>query len=268
MDKSKIKRSDLKKNFLKEIIMRLDFQGVLQAEMEKVLLDVKPYLKSKHFDRYQEKVNNQVINDGTGIKDIKTQIVYSFAAETLGYNLDISTNCIILSVKTQGYASFDDYSEIFCQIANIFREKIDFFTSTRFGLRKINFCFVKHQEVITDYFASEYYNCSAAIPGLTINSVERNDRLVNGQQKINLRYAVEQGYLGEESVYKVTLDTDIYMNDQKEIDQYFFGDSHLPDINEIAFRIYLGVLTEKMIDILSTDQEHEPEEIFGVENNE
>ena len=33
-------------------------QGVLQAEMEKVLLKVKPYLKEKNFTRYRENINN------------------------------------------------------------------------------------------------------------------------------------------------------------------------------------------------------------------
>ena len=268
MDKSTIQRKDLKKNFLKEIIMRLDFQGVLQAEMEKILLEVKPYLKQKHFDRYQEKVNNQFINDGTGIKDVKAQIVYSFAAETLGYSLEMSASCIALSVKTQGYASFDEYSEIFCRIANIFKEKIDFFTCTRFGLRKINFCFVRNHECINDYFASEYYNCYAPIVGLSTQSAERHDKLQNGLQKLNLRYAVEQGQLGVDSVYKVTLDTDIYLAEQTEIEQYLFGEKQLTEINEVAFRIYLGVLTEKMIGILTDDQDCETDEVLGVESNE
>lgn len=61
MDRLKIQRSDLKKNFLKEIIMRLDFQGVLQAEMEKILLEVKLYLKEKSFNRYEESIANQVV---------------------------------------------------------------------------------------------------------------------------------------------------------------------------------------------------------------
>ena len=71
MNRAEITRNTLKKNFLKEIIMRLDFQGVLQAEMERVLLEVKPYLKLKSYNRYSEKVNNQIVNDGASIKDVK-----------------------------------------------------------------------------------------------------------------------------------------------------------------------------------------------------
>ena len=51
-----IERSQLKRNFLNEIIMRLDFQGVLQAEMEKVILKAKPFLKEKSFNRYRENI--------------------------------------------------------------------------------------------------------------------------------------------------------------------------------------------------------------------
>ena len=47
MQREKITRNDLKKNFLKKIIMRLDFQGVLQAEMESIILKVKPFLRGQ-----------------------------------------------------------------------------------------------------------------------------------------------------------------------------------------------------------------------------
>lgn len=122
MERQHIGRKDLKRNFLKEIIMRLDFQGVFQAEMEKILLEAKPFLKEKGFDRYAEKVNNQIINDGSTIQEIKSQIVYSFSSENFGYGLDLSTSCVVLSVKTQGYSSFDDYSEIFRRIIRYCRQ--------------------------------------------------------------------------------------------------------------------------------------------------
>ena len=84
-------------------------------------------MKEKGFDRYAEKVNSQIINDGGTIQEIKSQIVYSFSSENSGYSLDLSTSCVVLSVKTQGYSSFDDYSEIFRHLINIYKNKIDFF---------------------------------------------------------------------------------------------------------------------------------------------
>ena len=43
MERENIGRSSFKHNFLKQVIIRLDFQGVLQAEMDKILIQVKPY---------------------------------------------------------------------------------------------------------------------------------------------------------------------------------------------------------------------------------
>ena len=51
-------RNQLKKNFLRENIIRMDCQGVLLAEMEK-FNEVKPYFNKKAFNRYNEKINNR-----------------------------------------------------------------------------------------------------------------------------------------------------------------------------------------------------------------
>lgn len=267
MERQHISRKDLKRNFLKEIIMRLDFQGVFQAEMEKILLEAKPFLKEKGFDRYAEKVNNQIINDGGTIQEIKSQIVYSFSSENSGYSLDLSTSCVVLSVKTQGYSSFDDYSEIFRRLINIYKRKIDFFTCKRFGLRKINFCFVNEIDTINKYFSNEYYSCHVPDTSFETENIERKDSLACGNQKLNLKYAVEQGKLGEDKVYKVTLDTDIYLIEQTEIEKMLSDEQGLSAINEIVFKIYLASITDNMIDLLC-NEEVEIDDVVGIEDNE
>ena len=55
-----ITRTDFQFNFLKNIIVRIDFEGVLEAEMEKVLMLIKPYLKDKGFSRYMRKISNEI----------------------------------------------------------------------------------------------------------------------------------------------------------------------------------------------------------------
>ena len=57
---SPVNRADLHFNFLKTIIVRLDFQGVFEPEMEKILPLVKPYLKEKAFNRYEKKTSNRI----------------------------------------------------------------------------------------------------------------------------------------------------------------------------------------------------------------
>ena len=268
MEREKIKRNDLKKNFLKEIIMRLDFQGVLQAEMDKVLMRVKPYLKEKAFNKYEEKITNKIVNNGDSATELKSQIVFSFLAESAGYTIDLSNTSIILTVSSQAYAKFEEYSLIFLEIASIYNEEIDFFTAKRFGLRKINFCFIRNREKINDYFDARYYNCDVPITGYESREVERIDRLSTEESNINLRYRVEDGEVNEQQYYRVTLDSDIYVSKQETIEKIIFDKDEMMKINEKLFEIYLNVLTDKFITLLVDEEEPDLEILMGVELNE
>jgi len=265
MDRS-IKRQDLKKNFLKEIIMRLDFQGVLQAEMEEILLSVKPYLKGKSFNRYSEKLNHIINNDGSNT-DIKSQVVYSFVAEALGYTMEMSNTSIILSVRSQTYSPFADYASIFCRIARIYKDKIDFFTVKRFGLRKINFCFIKNRQDINKYFVSSFYCCDEPIDGYSSLSTERKEILSDKVSNINLTHAIEEGQVGTDRYFRVNLDADIYITLQEEIEKVVFDSESLNGINDKLFNIYLSGLTDEFLSQLLSEDEMDSDLILGVDLN-
>ena len=98
-------------------------------------------------------------------------------------------------------------------------------------------------------------------------NIERKDSLACGNQKLNLKYAVEQGKLGEDKVYKVTLDTDIYLIEQTEIEKMLSDEQGLSAINEIVFKIYLASITDNMIDLLC-NEEVEIDDVVGIEDNE
>ena len=265
--KTAIERSQLKKNFLNEIIMRLDFQGVLQAEMEKVLLEVKPYLKGKAFNRYNENINNQAIIEGTSVKEATSQIEYCFTAETTGYTLKLSSSSIILSIRTAGYSPFESYSEIFSHIAAVYKEKIDFFTVKRFGLRKINICYVKQMEDIEVYFDPRYYCCHEPITGYSSMTISRTSQLTDGKKNINLKFAVDQGEIEKEAYYRVTLDIDTYSLNEATITSIIEDKDELMATNETLFEIYCNVLGDKMFEILSSDDDNIPEGLAGIESN-
>ena len=263
-----VERSQLKKNFLNEIIMRLDFQGVLQAEMEKVLLEVKPYLKERTFNRYKENINNQAIIEGTSVKETSSQIEYCFTAEDIGYTLKLSNTSIILSIRTAGYSPFEEYSEIFSHVAGIYKAKIDFFTVKRFGLRKINYCYVRQMEDIEVYFDSRYYCCQEPITGYSSKSINRTSQLTDGKKNLNLKFAIDEGEIEKESYYRVTLDADIYSIDEDTITSIIEEKTQMMAVNESLFKVYCGVIAEPLFEILSSDDENIPEGLAGIENNE
>lgn len=168
MERKGITRLSFKHNFLKQVIIRLDFQGVLQAEMDEILRQVKPYLKGKGFNRYEQQINNEIdfnlnsngiFETASPVKEIRNIVIHSFINDNSGYAIDISIKHICIKVNTTKYIPFDEYAAVFMYVSNIYRSTIDFFTMKRFGLRKINFCFVKDVKYINKYFSQRYFDC-------------------------------------------------------------------------------------------------------------
>ena len=261
-------RTQLKRNFLKEIIMRLDYQGVLQSELDNVVLGVKAYLKAQSFNRYTQKVNNQALLGDTTVKEASSQIVHSFSSDNKGFSLEFSPTCMILTVRPTGYVRFEVYSSIFCYLAKTLSERIDFFSTKRFGLRKINFCFFKNISTIEEYFKPEYYSISEPVYIFGIGGIRRHSQLTDGKRVLNLNHFIEQGELDNEAYYKVTLDSDIYSTDEDTIRSLLENEETMISANNVLFKAYYNALTEHFVALLSNEDDPLPEGLIGVDFND
>ena len=274
MENKSIYRSSFQYNFLKQIIIRLDFQGVLQSEMEEVLIKVKPYLKERKFNRYEQKIsneidiNNSIFQSNSSIQEVRHIILYSFINEDKGYTIDLSTNYICFKVNAAKYISFEEYSEIFMDIADIYGSAIDFFTVKRFGLRKINFCFLTKINCINKYFTQRYFDYYDLFGDAEIFASEKKENFAIDNCKINLLCDIEQGQLGEQEIYKITLDSDVYIDNTENIEKTIFADHDIDKLNDRLFAIYVHALTEEFGNMLLNEKTLWPEEILGVERNE
>lgn len=277
MDREDIKRSSFKHNFLKRVIIRLDFQGVLQAEMEKILVQVKPYLKGKGFNRYEQNINKEIdlginskgiFGSESPVKEIRNIVIHSFSNDNSGYVVDLSTKHICIKVNAIKYIPFDEYAEIFMDISNIYRETIDFFTMKRLGVRKINFCFVNKVKSINKYFNKRYFDYYDLFKEAEVVASEKKDHFSVDYCKLNLLCGIEQGKIRDSRKYQVTLDSDIYIDDADRIEKDIFEDNNISLLNERLFYIYKNALTDKFINILLSDKDISPNEIIGVERNE
>ena len=255
--KSIITRNQFRKNFLKEVIMRLDFQSILQTELEAVLSSVKHYLKTKSFTR-----------QGTLTDKTNSQIIYSFMDETSGYTIKLSNTYVILRVNTASYSPFEIYSEIFYDIVSIIKQNVDLFTIKRFGFRKINFCFVKKLENINKFFEPKYYSIEEPIDNIDINIINRTSKLFIDNKNINIYCVIEHGEIEQETCFKVILDSDIYSKDEKFIQSIFENKEEISKINDILFAIYQDAITEYFAKILLSEENNIPEELLGVEYND
>lgn len=274
---STIKRRELRRNFLKSVIIRLDFQGVLESEMEEIMVSVKAYAKEKGFSKYYEKNANQVdieVTNNAMPESIETtnrvryQKVYSFIDEDRGFALHVSNSFIVLSVNTAHYTPFDEYCGIVPYIAGIFKDKIDFFTVTRFGIRKINECLIEDKAKIREYFRPEYFNYYDGLKDL--NNIKSNHMNVFkcGKYCVNLFTNIEQGTLESREVYSIRLDIDVYMNNSEDISMILNEKAKQDEVNDLIFGIFVSLLTDHFISLLTSDKEFNDTVIMGVEEND
>lgn len=272
---SAIKRTDLKYNFLKNIIVRIDFQGVFEPEMEKLLPLIKPYLKSKNFSRYERKKNNQIEINVPNIDSqqpsfgkVQSQDVHSFINEDKGYVLDVSNSFVCLNISSTGYSPFEDYSVLVSEIAEIYKHNIDFFTVTRVGVRKINVCMIENKKRIRELFSQDYFGYFTAIDGVNTHLSNRRDTFSINEYKGNLSCNIEQGSSGDRVLYKLDLDIDIYVDDIDVISKTTFNTDKLKEMNDVLFDIYVKALTEEFKNALAGDDESKFDGLIGVERNE
>ena len=123
---------------------------------------------------------------------------------------------------------------------------------------------LEKKERINEFFSSDYFGYFNAIQNTNTVSSNRKDIFVIDVYKVNLSCNIEQGLAENRTLYKVSLDADIYVDDVSVIEKGInFG-----VMNDILFDIYISSLTEKFRAALSGDDETLFEGIIGVERNE
>ncbi len=267
-----ITRTDFHFNFLKNVIIRIDFQGVFEPEMERLLTLIKPVVKGKGFSRYLKKQNNQIkvdvenlnSQDSSLSKVVQSQEIHSFVNEDRGYVLDLASSFVCLNINSTSYTPFEDYSSLVSEIAKIYKNNIDFASINRVGIRKMNVCMFEDREKIKEFFSPEFFGYFKSIPGAHTFTSRRQDIFGIDLYKVNLSCNIEQGTAAGKTLYRVLLDSDIYVDNAETIKN---GVDFL-QMNRLLFDIYVSSLTEKFIVALCGDDESKFEGIIGVEKNE
>lgn len=274
---SSVRRNDFHHNFLKRVIVRLDFQGVLESEMEKVLVDVKPFAREQGFSEFIEKradeIDIAVVDKGIPesvetTNSVRRRKVYSFTDEKRGFVLNVSNNFICLTINTMRYIPFEEYSGIVPLVANIYKENIDFFTVIRFGIRKINECLIENKSNIQRYFDSTLFNYYNQIDGVNTIQSNHTDIFDRDNYHINLISKIAQGKLEEKTVYSVRLDIDAYLNSKEDILVMLDKEEKRIEINELIFEIYTSALTDDFMALLQSDEDFDNGIMMGVERND
>ncbi|MBQ7295971.1 MAG: TIGR04255 family protein [Clostridia bacterium] len=268
-----MERTDFHYNFLKNVIVRLDLQGVVDAEFLKIIPSIKTYLKERNFNRLEEKtaaeINIELKQTGM-VNDVKTlnnHSVYSFYDDVRGFSANLSSKYIILNIRSTKYFPFEEYRDIVSDLYEIYKRNVDFIQPKRFGIRKDNVCIVDSLETVIRYFDSNYFGYFSKLDDIKTKISNRKNHFECDEKKINLFCDIFWGKNDVKEVYKVELDIDVYCDNQKLIESCLTSEE-LDKINQLIFKIYNGALTDEFVKLLSQDKDANFAGIEGIEYNE
>lgn len=278
--KSNINREDIKYNFLKNIIIRFDFQGMDERELDSVISEVGVYLKKEENGYISKNIEiskemdfdiddpEQIEREGLLAKSVREQNVYVFQNRDPQVTLKISTTFALISIDKTKYVNCLQYCETLTFIMKIIMKKIPYFSCARFGLRKINQCILLDISKLNDYFEKSHYQIYVLgnEHHCKIKVAERTDHLFIDDYNLNLTREILQGELYGEEAYRINLDADLYLLGDKEVKEVIQNNICIKRMNEILFNIYKDTITESFLQQL-IDGSFDSDLIKGVMKN-
>lgn len=175
MEKEKIKRKELKSNFLRQMIIRVDYDYLFDEDIENIvkkrykeLIESGYKMNSKTLAEYNINVNINNIteeeNNSVSMKNNNKEEYSSFKKENIV--IDITRNFATITAEYKKFESFEaivsDFSKIIEEIRNV-REGLEI---KRIGIRKINSYLFKDINRINDYFEPTLFS---------FNDLEKNE---------------------------------------------------------------------------------------------
>lgn len=137
MEKSNIKREDLKHNFLKKIIIRADYRGVDQDEIDVSLPMIKKYLNENGYVKCRKEVAKEIDfqledpdnNDDiiSKVNNIRKSIVYSFQNGEDGIFIKISPSFVFVSIEMAKYKNCLTYCKELDEVIKLIQKNSRFF---------------------------------------------------------------------------------------------------------------------------------------------
>lgn len=269
--KGNVRRSDLKYNFLKKVIIRLDYTGVLDSDLEETVKNIKDFLFSCGFVNLKEGYINEIDFDIKDPELIETQLAipinelkknksYIFSTENSQQTVQITKFYALISVDFEKYIKFEVFQEIFSKMVKIIKENNKFLRMLRLGLRKINSCILLDLMRLNDYFDEKYFNNivkNLNFDGFNINIMNSRtiDSFTINNRNVNYIRYITQGVLNNndepKEAYQVVLDIDVYIRDKDRLKMIFDNEENLNtelvNINTLLFELYIHALKDDFI---------------------
>lgn len=280
MEKSSIKRENLKHNFLKQIIIRADYRGVDEVEITQILPQIKDYLNSQNYVKYRTEVAKEIdfqleypntdMEFITKSSNVRQTIVHVFQNKESGIFVKISSSFVFATIEMAKYQNCLKYCTEIEEIINYIKIKAKFFELVRFGIRKINQCILLDVSKLNDYFEDKLfrlYNINELTQSKTFQS--KDCFAIKDLFDVNLICTIVCGEINDQTpAYQVTFDSDIYLLEEHCLKLQDSFSSTATEMNEFLFEIYKEAITLPFLEKLMKPDFVNNDEINGVEKND
>lgn len=280
MDKKSIGRDVLKYNFLKKIIIRFDYDGMDDTELDQVISDISMELKKHGYmsrtvgtaKEMQIQINDPESGENPELygRKVREQKVYIFHNENPKVKLNISSDSVCITIEEARYVNCLTYCDVLWKVMKIISEsdKVPFFIFKRFGLRKINQCILTDIRYLNEYFEPTHYHIFAfwGTSHIRQKVMQLRDNLEIENYNVNLLRTLIRGEIRGREAYQVNYDADIYLLDKDSIEELIRNKEKIADMNEWLFELYKDAVTEKFLNQL-IDGSFDDDMIIGVETN-
>ncbi|MCH4895653.1 TIGR04255 family protein [Marinilabiliaceae bacterium JC040] len=269
--KNKFTRDNLKGNFLKQIIFRIDYSGVVD-----ILPIVKDFMR-KYGERvgiYSKTFHNKVDLDMRSLEDIsetlsvpvrvlEKEVVHRFtdskneASETI---FDISTYYTSFTINCKRYNSITDYKNLFNDYIAFMFSSNNSFEIKRIGLRKISEKVVQDYTELFKIFEQNMF-CNSDdinsnfdsnnINNLSVISPKKSDEIINYNRRI-LKGFITKKDGKREVAYQAVLDMDCFLKDEflNSVNEQKKASDTISRMNSILFDIYKMSVTYEYLETL------------------
>lgn len=210
-----ITRSQIRHNFLNQIIYKINYEGVLDSDVDEFVKKNKKFFKEERFNRLLEGTSSAFdvqIQDGEGDSTSNVSVyprekgkVYQILSDD-GHIIELSKSAFVISIKPdKTYRTIDKYFGFINGIVGEMKRYYSFPEVTRISLRKINILYVKRILKINEIFIRSAFNVSNIskdISGVTCKNSNESSLLIKEDFYVNYIRNFQEGELNGEKAYQ------------------------------------------------------------------
>lgn len=274
MDRSTLNRKSFHHNFLREIYIRLDFEGILESDVSPIIMSVRKDLFHDGYIKCYAAPTQRLVQNGFTESEINRAnedasggrrfISYKFINPSNATSITLNNASLTLQINKTKYVDFTERMEPFYKILNTIKAASSYFKENKLSITKVNLLFINANESLSKYMSEKYFGfINEAYDNI---GCLRNDIFKDGGYMCNVDRKVERGKLNTIAYYRVTMQSSVSTDNDEILSKLSSGSILFGEMNDILFKIYCDSLSDEFAARLTSEQ-FADDKLYGISEN-